>query len=74
MDTNKETQTIKLINKEQEEDIKTYLSDKYNNEAIKVITLNVNCSLKQLLNDGNTEFKKKMGREMTYSEMRQMWG
>ena len=42
---------------------------------LKVLEKNVSLdSLSKLLNDGHKEFSDKIGRPMTYSEMREMYG
>lgn len=54
----------KVINNIQTGDIKIPPTDDESTEKI----------LKNIMKDGANEFKEKMGREMTYGEMREMYG
>ena len=63
------------------ENIKKELSESVNNKAIQLVYNNTNLpnktigtNLQTILEKGVKDFEQKTGRQMTYSEMREMWG
>jgi len=79
MESHKNTTFISKEEKEKEDKIKQDLSNKVNNEAIQIIKNETDINnavdaLNKQINNGSKEFSLKVGRSMTYAEMRQMWG
>ena len=69
----------RVNSKEEVDTIKKDLSNKVNNEAKQIVKneININIAMDALnehINNGGKEFEQKIGRPMTYSEMREMWG
>jgi hypothetical protein len=78
MESQKNT-VISKEEKEKEDKIKQDLSNKVNNEAIQIVKNETDINnavnaLNEQINNGIKEFNLKIGRPMTYAEMRQMWG
>ena len=79
MESQKNTTVVSKEEKEKEDKIKQYLSNKVNNEAIQIVKNETDINnavdaLNKQINNGSKEFSLKVGRPMTYAEMRQMWG
>jgi hypothetical protein len=75
MESNNITKIKKEIEKETEQKIinKYYVSNEIKNKNN--IDLNKEVKeLKDIMNEGAIKFKEKVGREMSYSEMREMYG
>ena len=71
--------TTVIMSKEEEDKIKQDLSNKVNIEAIQIVKneTDINIAMDALnnqINIGSKEFSLDFGTQMTYAEMRQMWG